>query len=126
GRSFYVQSLSSINDILTHYDVTCVIHRGAIRNLTLLREINFFRKRGIPVILRGIGYSVRRKFNPKRNLIDRLHKKIIDRANAYLCYTKGSKVLLDGYYDPQKIFVAVNTLNSDILTDHYNQLSETG
>lgn len=126
GKTTYFQSFSSIRKIINDNDVSCVIHRGAIRNLGLLRELSFFRKNGIPVILRGIGYSVRRDFKPSINLVDKYHKAIIDSSNAYLCYTDGSKKILDKFYSPEKIFVAVNTLNSNLLLSHNEELNLIG
>jgi len=126
GNKVYYQSRSLIKQIIKNNDVSCVIHRGAIRNIGLFFEIKLFERHNIPVVLRGIGHSVRRKFDPKKNLVDRIHKKIVDSCAAYLCYTVGSKKILDKFYDEEKIIVAVNTLNSEVLIDHLNSLNEVG
>lgn len=125
-KLIYLNSFSDIKKIFFENNVSCVIHRGAIRNIGLYREMRFFQKHGVPVILRGIGFSSRRDFNPKKSLADRYHQFIINTCDAYLCYTKGSKEVLDKWYDPRKIFVAVNTLNSQLLNKHYAQLEEIG
>jgi glycosyltransferase involved in cell wall biosynthesis len=126
GRLAYFQSFEKLKRVVKHNDVKCVIHRGAIRNLGLYREISFFKNRGIPVILRGIGFSNKRVFNPNKNISDFYHRKVVQRADAYLCYTHGSKKILDLFYNPKKIFVAVNTLNSSLLSQHYEQLNSIG
>lgn len=126
GKSYYFQSLRNVKRILKDNNVTCVIHRGAIRNLSLIREISFFKKNKIPVIIRGIGFSVRREFNPKTDIRDFYNKLIIDSADAFLTYTEGSKKILDRFFSPKKVFVAVNTLNSDLIKNHYDELDLIG
>lgn len=126
GRFVYFNSFRDIRAIAKDNNITCVIHRGAIRNFGLYREIRFFKKKGIPVVLRGIGFSTKRNFDPKINLADKYHQFIINACDAYLCYTEGSKKKLDKFYDPTKIFVAVNTLNSDLMEDHFCQLEKIG
>lgn len=126
-NKFYFQFLGKkIRALIENGSVECVIHRGAIRNLSLAREIQYFKSKGVPVVLRGIGYSNSREFSPKSNLIDYYHYKIVGQSSAYLCYTQGSKKVLDRYYDSNKVFVAVNTLNSRLLRSHYDALERVG
>jgi glycosyltransferase involved in cell wall biosynthesis len=125
GRKFYIHHPFHMKKYVG-LGVSCVIHRGAIRNAGLIREIKYYQKQGIPVVVRGQGYSRNREFNPDKNLVDRLHKKIVDTGDAYLCYTHGDKTVLDRYNVPDKIVVGINTLNTEILTDHYNTLQGFG
>src|SRR5690606_36876721 len=102
--------------------LSCVIHRGAVRNIGLLLEIGYYKNKGIPVVVRGQGFSRNRGLNPRFNLIDKYHKRIVDSADAFLCYTKGDKEILDQFSDPERIVVGVNTLNTDILDAHYRKM----
>lgn len=126
GRSYYFQSLSDIKKAISGYNITCVIHRGAIRNLGLFREVRYFKKKGIPVIIRGKGFGNGRSFNPSKSLLDRVHKKIVDVADIFLCYTDGSREILSKFCDANKVYVAVNTLNSNLLKAHLATLRDQG
>lgn len=125
GRRVYFHSPFHLRK-LDLSQLSCVIHRGAVRNLGLLLEIKYFKRKGIPVVIRGQGFSRTRVFNPNSNLVDRYHKLIVDSSNSFLCYTHGDKKILDQFSNPKKIVVGVNTLNTNILNEHYIKLRDLG
>lgn len=105
-------------------DPDVVILRGAIRDLSLLLMIKYYKVKKIPVIIRGQGYSRNRIFNPKTNLVDWLHLKIVRSADIYLSYTQDIKNVLIKYLQKDNIIVAPNTLNTDIFDKHISEIEK--
>lgn len=89
-----------------------VIVRHAIRNLTLFPLLWFCKRKHIPVVVWGQGYSRNRNFEPQKNLYDKIHLAIVRLADAYVCYTPEVCDTLARYVAEAKLFVATNTLDT--------------
>lgn len=103
-----------------------VIARHSIRNVTLLPLLWFYHRQGIPVVIWGQGYSRNRTFDPRSNWVDKIHLQIVRRADAYICYTKEIYDELSNYVSPEKLFIATNTLNTQLFSAMRSELTAKG
>jgi glycosyltransferase involved in cell wall biosynthesis len=76
--------------------------------------------------LRGHGGSLRRDLVHSKHLADILHKRLIRHSDAYICYTNESKNSLKKITEPEKLFVANNTLDTEKLFEIRKQLEVKG
>jgi len=79
----------------------------------------------IPILLHGHGGSRRRMLGEK-NVKNLIHRLWITACNAYICYTDSIKKSLGQYKDPESIFVANNTLNTEKLVEIRGKLEKYG
>jgi len=103
-----------------------VLIRHAIRNLTLLPLLWYCKYRRIPVVVWGQGYSRKHHFNPEASLYDRIHLAIVRTADAYACYTPKVRDELANFVKKEKLFVAMNTLDTRLLLSIREQLVAEG
>lgn len=103
-----------------------VIVRHAIRNLTLLPLLWSCRCKHIPVVVWGQGYSRHRDFEPGKNVYDKVHLSIVRLADAYVCYTPEVRETLAQYIDETRLFVAMNTLDTQSLFQVRDELRAEG
>jgi glycosyltransferase involved in cell wall biosynthesis len=90
-----------------------VISEHSPRILSLYPLFVYCRSRNIPLILWGHGGSRKRSISESRAMKDKIHRLLIRKANAYICYTDGIKEELVKITEPEKIFVARNTLDTE-------------
>jgi glycosyltransferase involved in cell wall biosynthesis len=103
-----------------------VIGEANPRILSLYPLIAWCRINGIPLILWGHGGSRRRNIVYSNNPRDILHRWLISQADAFICYTDGTKAEISQFITPEKIFVARNTLDTDTLFSLRRQLELVG
>lgn len=100
--------------VLANIDIDAIIIRDSIRSLLFFPFILYCRLKKIPVVLWGQGYSRKRLFNPRKNLIDLFHLFKLKLCSAYVAYSQGTKKNLEKWASCQKLFVANNTVNLDL------------
>jgi len=113
-------------EILTLKSYRVIIIRGSIRNLSLFLLIYLCRIKKIPVIVWGQGFSRKRYFNPKRNIIDKIYLSVLHRCDAYISYSQDIYDILKEYSDIKKLFVANNTLDTSSLKLYRQKLLKEG
>jgi glycosyltransferase involved in cell wall biosynthesis len=97
-------------------------HNPRILSLFILFIIcKLFR---IPFILWGHGGSRKRAVDSSHSSKDRIHKFLIRQATAYICYSNSVKTMLSALTNSNKLFVAQNTLDTDLLKSIYLELQE--
>jgi glycosyltransferase involved in cell wall biosynthesis len=97
---------------------------GIISNYLLLLMKPFFK---FKLILWSHGYNRKTGLYPNKFLADKLRVWWVNQANAIILYTQKGKKLISKYIrNPQKIFVAFNTLDTDELLDLRNKLERIG
>ncbi len=82
--------------------------------------------KNIPFILWGHGGSRKRSVSKSNALKDKIHRQLIRKADAYICYTDGIKQELAAIINPEKLFVARNSLDTDTLFQIRSQLECSG
>lgn len=92
-----------------------VISCQAPRCFSLFLLIRFCKANKIPLILYGHGRSKKRDISKSQHPADFIHRWLIRNCEAFLCYTEQSRNELTQITDPNKLFVANNTLDTDIL-----------
>lgn len=119
-----------IQDVLTplpKYKPDIIITDFALAilsNWLLLILRPFFRFR---LILWGHGYNKKTGFNPNRYFIDKLRIWFINRADAIIVYSDQNKAIISKYLkNPEKIFIAHNTLDTRELTKLREQMEKKG
>jgi glycosyltransferase involved in cell wall biosynthesis len=110
--------------VFANTDVDVVIVRDSIRSLLFIPFILYCRFRKIPVVLWGQGYSRKRPFNPRKNLIDLLHLWKLKLSSAYVAYSQGTKKTLEKWVISQKVFVANNTINLSLDSNLHTPFSK--
>jgi glycosyltransferase involved in cell wall biosynthesis len=69
-------------------------------------------------ILYSHGYNRKLGFNPKKSLLDKYRLWLMNKANAIILYGEMDKLLLSNYVNPEKLFVAQNTIDTYSLTKY--------
>jgi len=92
-----------------------VIMEQSPRILSLFPLYFYCKVRRIPFILWGHGGSRKRSVSKSLNMKDIIHRWMIRKADAYICYTDGIKGELSKITKPEKLFVARNTLDTETL-----------
>jgi glycosyltransferase involved in cell wall biosynthesis len=103
-----------------------VISSQGPRSLSLFPLMMFCRARKIPLVLRGHGGSKRRSISKSNNPIDYIHRWLVRHCNAFICYTEQSRDELTKITNAGKLFVARNTLDTDILFSLRRKLEING
>lgn len=79
------------------------------------------------LILWSHGYNIRKGFRPLKSFTDRLRVWCMNKADAIILYGKmGNRVISPYIKKPEKIFVAQNTLDTNILLRIRNKLDKIG
>lgn len=92
-----------------------VIMRPMLRDLGVFPTAWRFKRRGIPIIGWGHGYSRRREFEPTVRLRDRGYLAIVRYLDAYICYTEDIRRTLGSHVDSKRLFVARNVPETEEL-----------
>jgi len=103
-----------------------VISEHGTRILSLYPLLIYCRNRKIPLILWGHGGSRKRSISKSPAFKDKLHRFLIRNAKAYICYTDGIKEELAKITEPEKVFVARNTLDTERLFRIRTRLEDAG
>ena len=103
-----------------------VITEGSARMIYLWPLVLYCRLAKIPLVMWGHGGSRRRKSSTSRDPRDVLSRWMVRLADAYLCYTDGVRAELARFVDPGKLFVASNTLDTDLLFSLREDLERRG
>lgn len=88
-----------------------VVVRHSIRSPLLVPFMFWCRGKSIPVVVWGQGFSRRRRFNPRGNILDWLNLRIVRMAGAYVAYSEAIKSTLQQYVTGEHVYVGSNTLN---------------
>jgi len=81
---------------------------------------------GIKFILWGHGYDRSKGFNPEKSFNDKLRLFLIKKADAVIFYGREAKQLFAKYVNSNKLFVASNCLNTNILSAIRDKLEKEG
>jgi len=92
-----------------------VMLEASLRILSLLPVIIYCRLRNIPVILWGHAGSRKRNIVVSNNFRDMAFRWLVKMSDAFICYTNEDKKKLSSVIEDKKLFVAVNTLDTDEL-----------
>lgn len=103
-----------------------VIMEQSPRILSLFPLFLYCRWKNIPFILWGHGGSRRRSVSESDNVKDMMHRWLIRKADAFICYTDGIKDELSKITEKQKLFVARNTLDTETLFSIRSKLEKEG
>ncbi len=105
-------------------DVVIIEHNPRILSSYPLRA--YCLARGIPFLLWGHGSSRKRDVASENSAKDAIHRWFIRHCDAYICYTDAIKKKLSNITEPEKLFVANNTLDTDILFGLRKKLEAEG
>jgi glycosyltransferase involved in cell wall biosynthesis len=114
----YINSIKKLSEI--HPAV--VIYEFAIGIISLPITLVWCRLKKVKFILWSHGYNRKKGFNPHNTFADKYRLWLMRKADAVLLYGHSDKKLLSAYIDPEKIFVAKNTLDTDKLSRIYKAL----
>lgn len=103
-----------------------VIVRHTIRNPVFPFMLAGFRRRGVPVVGWGHGYSQRRSFEPGRRITDRAHLAVVQGCDAYVTYSEHNRDVLAAHLPPERLFVAPNTVDTEPLFELRREFSRQG
>lgn len=103
-----------------------VISEHSPRILSSYPLLAYCKIKKIPIILWGHGGSRKRSVSKSNTLKDKIHRQLIRSADAYICYTDGIKQELATITNPEKLFVARNSLDTDTLFQIRRQLECSG
>lgn len=92
-----------------------VIMEGSPRILSIFPFYLYCKIRRIPFVLWGHGGSRKRKVSESFNVKDMIHRWLIRKADAYICYTDGIKEELSKIKNEPSLFVARNTMDTETL-----------
>lgn len=92
-----------------------VILEASLRILSLLPAIIYCRLRNIPIILWGHAGSRSRNIVVSNNYKDIFYRWLVKISDAFICYTNGDKKKLSNVVEDKKLFIAVNTLDTNEL-----------
>jgi glycosyltransferase involved in cell wall biosynthesis len=92
-----------------------VISSQGPRSLSLFPLLMYCRTHKVPLVLRGHGGSKRRNISTSTHPVDYIHRWLVRQCDAFICYTEQSRDELAKITNVDKLFVAQNTLDTDIL-----------
>ncbi len=108
-----------------HGPPAVVLAEESPRSLSLPLLLRHTRKQGIPRVLWGHFSSNARTFSPT-NWQDRYRLRLARSAEACVCYTEGIRDVLRPYIPEERLFVARNTLDMDLLFSLHDRLAAEG
>lgn len=117
---------SLFSHIIRCKNIELIIIRGAVKNLTIYPLLLFCKIKKIPIIFWGQGYSRKRLFSPKTNIMDWFSLQFYKLPDAIITYTEGIKEVLTQYGIKKEIFVANNTIDNRSIELNYNNYKKTG
>jgi glycosyltransferase involved in cell wall biosynthesis len=92
-----------------------IIHDFSIGIASLLPTLFLARLSGIKFILWGHGYDRTKGFHPKKSIMDKLRIWLLRKTDAAILYGHEAKRELSEYVHAEKLFVALNCLNTNVL-----------
>ncbi len=102
-----------------------VLAEESPRTITLPLLLNRAAKAGAGRVLWGFFYSSKRAFS-SRHPLQRYRIALARRVEACACYSRQSRDYMQPYVDPEKLFVAQNTMDMDTLFALRRKLEEEG
>lgn len=103
-----------------------VIHDFSIGIASLVPTFFLVKLLGKKFILWGHGYDRTKDFYPGKSLRDKLRLFLIKKADAVILYGQEAKSKISQYVNPDKLFVAYNCLNTEVLSKIRNDLEREG
>jgi glycosyltransferase involved in cell wall biosynthesis len=103
-----------------------VLAEDSPRSVSLPLLLAYARRCSAGTVLWGHFSSNDRAFDPARHLFDRYRAWLAGRADACVCYTEGIADLLRPYVPAERLFVARNTLDTDVLFRLHDALAREG
>jgi len=103
-----------------------VIHEFSLGILSLIPTYYLTRLLGIKFILWGHGYDRTKGFYPEKSLLDKIRLFLIKKADAVILYGQEAKLLISEYVECDKVYVAYNCLNTNILNALRDKLETEG
>ena len=104
------------------YRPKVVILELAMGMINLPIIILFCKMMGIKVALWSHGYNRKTGFNPEKKRVDKFRLWLLKWVDAIIIYSQSDKKYLAKYLDPNKIFVAQNTLDTPTLNSIRDEL----
>lgn len=104
-----------LNGFMLKFKPDVLVHEFALGIRSMPLTLILAKLMGIKIILWSHGYDRKVGFHPKKSLSDKIRILLMKFADAVLLYSKSDRELLSGSINPQKLFVAQNTVN----TPHY-------
>lgn len=103
-----------------------VIHEMALGMPTLFLILRLRKLIGFKFILWGHGYDRKKGFSPTQQRGDRIRLYLMKKSDAVILYDLDTKKLLSKYLDENKLFVAPNTLDTELLKSIRIKLEKQG
>lgn len=103
-----------------------VIVRPSLRDLSLFPALWRFKRRGIPIIGWGHGYSRRRTFQPDVRIRDLGYLVVVRFCDSYVFYTEDIRKEFSSHIAPDRLFVARNTRDTQELASVRRRLEAEG
>jgi glycosyltransferase involved in cell wall biosynthesis len=92
-----------------------IIYEFAIGIFSLPIILLYSKLFGKKFILYSHGYNRKRGFHPERSILDQYRLWLINQADALIVYSENDKSLLSSYVPKEKVFVALNTIDTGSL-----------
>lgn len=103
-----------------------IIHEFSIGIASLIPTFLLARFLRIKFILWGHGYDRSKGFYPKKSFNDKLRLFLIKKADALIFYGQEAKLKFSEYVKPDKLFIAFNCLNTNLLNTIRDRLEIEG
>ncbi|NND70487.1 MAG: glycosyltransferase [Rhodothermales bacterium] len=123
GESIHFQNYSSV--FRKYPRPAVVLAEESPRSVSLPFLLRKARKVGAGRVLWGIFYSFHRPFSASHPL-QKYRLRMANSVEACACYTKGVRDILHDHVDNDKLFVAQNTMETDILFKQRSILESEG
>ena len=103
-----------------------VIHEFTPSILSLHTSFLLSRIMGFKFVIWGHGYNRKKKFVPRKRIKDKIRLYYLKKSDAVIVYGKKDREKLSQFIPAKKIFVAVNTLDTDKLISIRKELEKVG
>ena len=103
-----------------------IVYEFALGIASLLPALIRAKLRKRKFILFSHGYNRKYGFSPQSSFADKIRLRLMKLADALIVYTYDDKALLSNYICDKKIFVAQNTLDTDVLRSVLTELEREG
>lgn len=121
---FFFVDIRPLLKVLNNASV--VIIRHSVRDMSKIFLVLYLKKKNIPIIIWGQGYSRKRKFRPFFDPRDTLHLRIAKISEAYICYSDEIRDTLSKYISSEKLFMAKNTGDMSLLLKQRSEFDRIG
>ena len=103
-----------------------IIHEFSIGIASLVPTYLIAKLLGIKFILWGHGYNRNKGFHLERSLTDKIRLFLLKKADAVIFYGQEAKLKISKYVKSEKLFIAFNCLNTNVLTAIRDKLEGEG